>query len=81
MFNLICKLQNALVRELAEQTQLSATSSNPTPVDEPAIFEKVLGSRRGHIKGIGHKPSARTDSSAYSEGHSHTSPHTHVQVF
>ena len=69
------------MREIAQQTQLSATSSNPTHVDEPAVFEKVLGSRRGHIKGIGHKPSRRTSSSAYSEGDSHTSPHTHVQVF
>ena len=69
------------MRELAQQTQLSATSSNPTIVDEPTVFEKVLGSRRRHIKGIGHKPSARTSSSAYSEGHSHTSPHTHARYF
>ncbi|KAJ9567086.1 hypothetical protein OSB04_003052 [Centaurea solstitialis] len=74
------KVENALVRELAQETQLLATLSNPTPVDESAVFERVLGSRRGHIKGIGHKPSSRTSSSAYSEGQSsYTSPHTRVQ--
>lgn len=40
---------------MAEETQTLASSSNPTPVNEAAIFEKVLGVRRGRIKGIGIK--------------------------
>ena len=47
-------LQNRLVEELLEQTQ---GESELTPAQERATFEKVLGERRGHIRGIGHKPS------------------------
>lgn len=66
------------MRELAEQTQQSASSSNATPVDEISIFEKVLGRRQGHIKGIGHKPSTRTTSGTCSDGHSQTAVNTQV---
>ena len=44
-----------LVEELLEQTQ---GESELTPVQERAAFEKVLGERRGHIRGVGRKPSA-----------------------
>lgn len=29
---------------------------SPEPAKEVGVFEKVLGSRRGHYKGIGRKP-------------------------
>ncbi|CAH1424024.1 unnamed protein product [Lactuca virosa] len=46
---------NRLAEELLEQTQ---GESELTPAQERAAFEKVLGERRGHIRGISCKPSA-----------------------
>ena len=47
-------------------------------MNEAAVFEKVLGPRRGRIRGIGIKPSEMPTSSPYYEGHPGTSQHTHV---
>ncbi|CAI9275692.1 unnamed protein product [Lactuca saligna] len=49
---------NALVAEVALQTQHIADSGgDPNSIDWIALFEKVLGARRGHVRGIGPKPS------------------------
>ncbi|KAJ9543916.1 hypothetical protein OSB04_023623, partial [Centaurea solstitialis] len=52
----------ALLHELNLETQNCFSSNNSTSVDEASIFERVLGARRGHIKGVGHKPSQTTSS-------------------
>lgn len=72
-----CYKKNVLVHELAGQTQLSASSSNLTPVAERAVF-KVSGSRQRHVKGIERTPTGTTTSSL--EGHSHTSQPTKVSL-
>ncbi|XP_052619991.1 uncharacterized protein LOC111899573 [Lactuca sativa] len=49
---------NALVAEVALQTHHIADSGgDPDTIDWIAIFEKVLGTRRGHVRGIGPKAS------------------------
>ncbi|KAJ9542126.1 hypothetical protein OSB04_028632 [Centaurea solstitialis] len=53
---------NALLHELNLETQNCSSSNNSTSVDEASIFERVLGARRGHIKGVGYKPSQTTSS-------------------
>ncbi|KAJ9558052.1 hypothetical protein OSB04_012666 [Centaurea solstitialis] len=73
------QFDNPTIEEHYCVSLLNKLNSQPTLVDEPTVFEKVFDTHRGHIKGIGHKPSARTSSSPYFEGHSHASPHTHAQ--
>ncbi|KAJ9559778.1 hypothetical protein OSB04_004938 [Centaurea solstitialis] len=53
---------NALLHELNLETQNCSSSNNSTSVDEASMFERVLGARRGHIKGVGYKPSQTTSS-------------------
>ncbi|KAL7606834.1 hypothetical protein Lser_V15G19184 [Lactuca serriola] len=48
---------NALLFEISQQTQASSEASGLTPKDTQNCFEKILGVRRGHIRGIGRKPS------------------------
>ncbi|CAI9282487.1 unnamed protein product [Lactuca saligna] len=51
-------LWNALVAEFALQTHHIANSGgDPDTIDWIAIFENVLGTRRGHVRGIGPKAS------------------------
>ncbi|CAI9277755.1 unnamed protein product [Lactuca saligna] len=56
--NNLREMHNALVAEVALQTQHIADSgADPNSIDWIALFEKVLGVRRGHVRGIGPKPS------------------------
>ncbi|CAH1435555.1 unnamed protein product [Lactuca virosa] len=50
--------QQYVMEELLEQTQGPEGERELTPAQERAAFEKVLGERHGHIRGIGRKPSA-----------------------
>ena len=50
------KIQNGLVQEINHQTQASFAASNLTPSDTRKCFERILGVRHGHIRGIGCKP-------------------------
>ena len=52
------EMQNVLVAEVALQTQHRADSGgDPNSIDWIALFEKVLGAWRRHVRGIGPKPS------------------------
>ncbi|KAL4562350.1 hypothetical protein LXL04_034552 [Taraxacum kok-saghyz] len=69
---------NELCREIKEETQaVASSSSSQTRVNEAAVFEKVLGPRRGRIRGIEIKHSTMPTSSQYDEGHPRTSQQTH----
>ncbi|KAL4591842.1 hypothetical protein LXL04_004816 [Taraxacum kok-saghyz] len=66
---------------IEEETQVVASSSSTqTRVNEAAIFEKVLGPRRGRIRGIEIKPSTMPTSRQYDEGHPRTSQQTHLNT-
>ncbi|CAH1447283.1 unnamed protein product [Lactuca virosa] len=59
---------NVLVAEVALQTHHIADSGgDPDTIDWIAIFEKVLGTRRRHVRGIGPKPSLAAGTSASSQ--------------
>ena len=72
------KIQNALLFEISQQTQASSEASGLTPKDTQNCFEKILGVRRGHIRGIGRKPS--TVMSMYDQDQSLTQPSPQSQV-
>ncbi|KAL4583648.1 hypothetical protein LXL04_008229 [Taraxacum kok-saghyz] len=73
--------KNELCHEIEEETQAVASSSNTqTRVNEAAVFEKVLGPRRGRIRGIGIKPSTMPTSSQYDEGHPRASQQTQPDI-
>ncbi|CAI9263256.1 unnamed protein product [Lactuca saligna] len=56
---------NALVVEVSQQTHHIANSGgDPDTIDWVTIFEKVLGTRRGHVRGIDPKPSSVVGTSA-----------------
>mgnify|MGYP001544320398 FL=1 len=66
--NNLCEIQNVLVAEVALQTHHIADSGgDPGTIDWIAIFEKVLGTRRGHVRGIGPKTSSAAGTSASSQ--------------
>ncbi|KAL4583780.1 hypothetical protein LXL04_008363 [Taraxacum kok-saghyz] len=70
---------NELCGEIQEETQvLVSSSSSQTCVNEATVFEKVLGPRRGRIRGIVIKHSTMPTSSQYYEGHPQTSQETQV---
>ncbi|CAI9282197.1 unnamed protein product [Lactuca saligna] len=51
-------MQNALVAEVALKTQhIIDFGGDLNSIDWIALFEEVLGARRGHVRGIGPKPS------------------------
>ncbi|CAI9271291.1 unnamed protein product [Lactuca saligna] len=59
---------NVLADEVGLQTHHIADSSgDPDTIDSIAIFQKVLGARRGHVRGIGPKPSSSLGTSAPSQ--------------
>ena len=59
------EIRNALVAEVALQTQHIADSSgDPNSIEWIAIFEKVLVARRGRVSGIGPKPLSTAGTSA-----------------
>ncbi|CAH1417000.1 unnamed protein product [Lactuca virosa] len=61
---------NALVAEVALQTQhIADFGGDPNSIDWIALFEKVLDARRGHVRGIGPKPSV-AGTSAPTQWHS-----------
>ena len=63
-----CEIQNALVAEVALQTHHIADSGgDPDTIYWIAIFKKVLGTRRGHVRDIEPKPSSATGTRASSQ--------------
>ena len=58
--------QARLEEELQIQTQEAASSG--AEVDEHAVTRKVLGERRGHEKGVGHKLKGLDDSTSSTTG-------------
>ncbi len=55
-----------------QRQQLDEEGGSSQPQNVVGVFEKVLGSRRGHIRGIGHKPPSITPSTYF--GSSQQSP-------
>ncbi|XP_042753682.1 uncharacterized protein LOC111908380 isoform X2 [Lactuca sativa] len=65
---LVGEQYNALVAEVALQTHHIADSGgDPDTIYWIAIFEKVLGTRRGHVRGIEPKASSAAGTSASSQ--------------
>ncbi|CAI9303404.1 unnamed protein product [Lactuca saligna] len=59
---------NALAAEVALQTHhIDDSDGDPDTIDWIAIFEKVLGTQRGHVRGIEPKPSSTVGKSAQSQ--------------
>ena len=64
----ICEIHNALVVEAALQAQHIADSGgDPNFIDWIVVFQKVLGARRGHMKGIRPIPLSAASTSAPSQ--------------
>ena len=62
------EIQNALVDEVASQTQhLTDSGGDPDSIDWIVTFEKVLGARGGHVRGIRPKPPSAASTSAPSQ--------------
>ncbi|KAK9070323.1 hypothetical protein SSX86_010724 [Deinandra increscens subsp. villosa] len=59
---------NKLKQEFDAQTQPATEAGPSSPPDDKVVFEKVLGVRRGHIKGIGRKPPASIPSTCIGHG-------------
>ncbi|CAI9264289.1 unnamed protein product [Lactuca saligna] len=56
------------IAEVALQTHhITDSGGDPDTIDWIAIFEKVLGTRRGHVRGIGPKASSTAGTSAQSQ--------------
>lgn len=77
LLNHFWKIQNDLKAEFQSQTEPNSDGeyeeSSASHPNEIEVFEKVLGTRRGHTRGVGRKPSSSTLSSFV--GHKeHTRP-------
>ncbi|KAK9048083.1 hypothetical protein SSX86_001424 [Deinandra increscens subsp. villosa] len=59
---------NKLKQEFDSQTQPATEAGPSSQPDEKVVFEKVLGVRRGHIKGIGRKPPTSIPSTCIGHG-------------
>ncbi|KAI3786098.1 hypothetical protein L1987_45225 [Smallanthus sonchifolius] len=70
-----------LAREFELQTQRSNEEGSSSQTDDVAIFEKVLGDRLGHTRGIGRKPPSSASSSFFDEeGQTNPSSLTQAQI-
>ncbi|KAI3817395.1 hypothetical protein L1987_11185 [Smallanthus sonchifolius] len=70
-----------LAREFELQTQRSNEEGSSSQTDDVAIFEKVLGARLGHTRGIGRKPPSSASSSFFDEeGQTNPSSLTQAQI-
>ena len=78
LYFLFISIQYVLLFEISQQTQVSSEVSGLTTKNTQNCFEKILGVRRGHIRGIGRKPS--TVVSMYDQEQPLTQPPQQSQV-
>ncbi|KAI3517063.1 hypothetical protein L1887_16270 [Cichorium endivia] len=63
------KFDSPVTEQQHRDLQRAYEECTQTPPDHIGIFEKVLGARRGHVKGVGRKPSLK-GSTCFEEGQS-----------